>query len=659
MLPSWPRKNPRKPVSSRPRLEALEDRTLPAPVLDPGFGQGGLVMADYEMFRSERAERVVLQPDGKVVVAGITFNPDTAAANSTKLFLARFLADGSPDTAFGQGGRALLDRVGDRIPQTVAGLALLPDGSFAVAGTSVENTPNPPATSAIYVLHVSADGSADPTFYVTPVFNADRDQAGGLALQPDGKLVVAGTTTPAGHDHADLVAFRLDVSGRPDPSFGQGGQAELGGRDVLAAVDVALQPDGRLVILGQTAHQTSDTVLVRTKPDGSLDPAFDTDGRVDLDFDGHIDNPRDVLVQPDGRIIVLADAGLGSQAGALTGVAARFTADGRLDPTFHGDGRVHFQGLLFNPRGLLQPDGKLLLVGNNSFTPFSGFQDAVVLGRLNPDGSADVTFAPAGFVARPFGRDSVALDGRAADLALRPDGRIVSVGTVGPDATPLSGAISAAVAQFLPGVANPNERFLSQLYLDLLGRPVDPSGLASWGGLLDRGVSRFDVTRAIQVSTEYRQAVVREAYVRLMGRRADDSGLASWTEFLARGGTRDQLEASLVGSAEFFARFGSTNEGWLSVAYGFLLGRTPPDASGQRSWGAALAAGVPRAAVALALLGSAEGDANTVRRLYTQLLQRQADSSGLDNFTRALQQGVPDDVVVALLVASEEYFNRP
>jgi uncharacterized delta-60 repeat protein len=656
-----PRASTARRPAYRPRLDALEDRTLlAAPVLDPSFGQGGVVQTSFTPLPNalptesfpEEASRVALQADGKVVVAG-TVGTFATPSHTGQVLLARYNADGSLDTTFGQGGRMLVPRVNDRLPMSVTGLAILSDGSFAVAGSSGE-VADMPATSEIFVLHFKADGTPDPTFYANPVFTPGHDAAGGLALQPDGKLVVEGSTAPSVGALGDLVAFRLDVNGQLDPTFGQGGKADLGGGDVQAPRGPAVQNDGRIVFVGVTLHGGfTDGVLVRTTADGRPDPTFDADGRVDLDFDGHLDNPSQVLVQPDGKLLVVGDAGLQSQRGALTGVVTRLTADGQLDVTFGAGGKVSLQGRLFGPRGVLQPDGKLLLAGTTSPFRFENGQYTFSLARLNPDGSFDVTFGPGGFAARPLPVPYTNRNFAATDLALRPDGRFVVSGSQVQSA--FTGDV--ALVQYAPGPEDPNQRFVFAVYADLLGRAVDAGGLANWSGLLARGISRFDVVRAIQASTEYRQAVVRDAYRRLLRRDPDAGGLASWTDFLAQGGTPDQLAASLLGSAEYLSRAGSgTADDFLFAVYQDVFGRFL-DESGRQNWKNALAAGVSRATVALALLGSAEADARTVRGLYDRLLRRPADDGGLANFTQALQRGLPDDVVIALLTASAEYFN--
>jgi hypothetical protein len=148
-------------------------------------------------------------------------------------------------------------------------------------------------------------------------------------------------------------------------------------------------------------------------------------------------------------------------------------------------------------------------------------------------------------------------------------------------------------------------------------------------------------------------------YQIVLGRTPDASGLGTWVSFLNGGGTAEQLEAILLGSAEFFVAHGSDdNEGFLPALYQLILQR-PIDSSGAQTWGQALQSGaLSRQAVAAALLASLESDHLEVQSLYMQFLHRTADPSGLDTFTTALQRGVSNEQVALILMGSAEYFAR-
>jgi hypothetical protein len=204
---------------------------------------------------------------------------------------------------------------------------------------------------------------------------------------------------------------------------------------------------------------------------------------------------------------------------------------------------------------------------------------------------------------------------------------------------------------------NPNQSWLSQVYADLLHRPLDPSGLATWGTLLNQGVSRTQVVQFIQSSLEYRTNIVEELYSSLLHRPADASGLNAFTSFLGEGGTAQQVEAAILGSAEYFQIHGGSNSGFLSAVYQDVLNRSL-DTSGAQSWALALARGSSRYTVAGAILASLESDVKEVQSLFNTFLHRSVDPSGLNGFTADLQQGVSEGAVIAGIVGSEEFFAR-
>src|SRR5207248_4914976 len=119
-----------------------------------------------------------------------------------------------------------------------------------------------------------------------------------------------------------------------------------------------------------------------------------------------------------------------------------------------------------------------------------------------------------------------------------------------------------------------NERFVAQVYLDVLQRPVGPTGVAFWSGRLAQGVARSQLVLEVEASGEYRALVVQALYAKFLRRAADPSGLSTFVNLLGSGGTVEQLEAALSGSAEYFQnRGGGTNDGFLAALYQDALGR--------------------------------------------------------------------------------------
>ena len=178
---------------------------------------------------------------------------------------------------------------------------------------------------------------------------------------PDGGIVAVGRTDAAGFTKLDFGVVRYTPDGTPDPGFGTGGIVKtdiLGGGDQANAV--AVQPDGKIVVAGFATRNgiDSDFALVRYNADGTLDPSFGTDGIVTTDLGTRGDDARAIAIQPDGRIVV---AGTPDEDIAL----ARYTTGGTLDATFgHGGTTITDLGSEDVANGVaLTPDGHIAVAG--------------------------------------------------------------------------------------------------------------------------------------------------------------------------------------------------------------------------------------------------------------------------------------------------------
>jgi uncharacterized delta-60 repeat protein len=251
-----------------------------------------------------------------------------------------------------------------------------------------------------------------------------------IALQPDGRIVVVGGRTLA----------RYLPDGRLDTSFGSGGQVTssvYGSSDKLRGV--AIQPDGRIVVAGYTRSGVNsptdwDFLVARYNADGSPDLSFGNGGFVLTDFSNHGDQAEVVMIQDDGRIVVVGSvAAVRDQFLNADFGVARYNADGSLDTSFAGSGRVAVEiagRTDLAATGALQPDGRILVGGR--VANGGGDEPDVGIIRLNPDGTLDAGFGTNG-IAR-YETDRVWDEVR--EIALQPDGRIVAVGLVAPRAGP-------------------------------------------------------------------------------------------------------------------------------------------------------------------------------------------------------------------------------
>jgi len=318
---------------------------------------------------------------------------------------------GDLDTSFGVGGKVITDFSGGN--DEAQAVALQPDGKIVVAGNTTSN----PATGLVEfaVARYLPDGTLDTTFgddgLVTTGFGVIFGLAQAVAVQPDGKIVAAGyiVDPPTGVSARALARYLPD--GTLDTTFS--GDGKLTTDQAGQVFAILLQPDGKIVAAG-------GLVLARYHPDGTLDTTFGDDGQVTVDF-GEI---LAAALQPDGKIVAAGPV-FNSSAGQYEFALARYLPDGTLDSTFDGDGRVTTDvgGSGFARAVALQADGKIVAAGSIAFD-VAPFHVDFALARYLPDGTLDTTFGGDGLVTTDFG----GILSEAFDVALQPDGKIVAAG---------------------------------------------------------------------------------------------------------------------------------------------------------------------------------------------------------------------------------------
>jgi uncharacterized delta-60 repeat protein len=267
-------------------------------------------------------------------------------------------------------------------------------------------------------------GDLDPTFdgdgLVTTDFAGDTDQAFGMAIQGDGKIVAAGNAVVSGN--YDFALARYNTDGSLDSTFDGDGLVitDFAGETEVAH-GVAIQGDGKIVAAGVAfVSGTFDFALARYNTDGSLDTTFSGDGLVTTDFAGDTDRAFGMAIQGDGKIVAAGFAGV---SGTVDFALARYNTDGSLDTTFDGDGLVitDFAGDAEVAYGVaIQGDGKIVAAG---LAVVSGIDD-FALARYNTDGSLDTTFSGDGLVTTDFAGST----DRAFGMAIQGDGKIVAAG---------------------------------------------------------------------------------------------------------------------------------------------------------------------------------------------------------------------------------------
>lgn len=243
--------------------------------LDPGFDGDGRVVTDFGGYDESRD--MAVQADGKIVTVGLSEPPEGGAADFA---LARYNPNGSLDTSFDGDGMVLTD--------------------------------------------VSGGG---------------EDIADGVAVQPDGKIVVVGRSMDPVSGGNRFTVVRYNANGSLDSSFDGDGIARTDfGAGVQEAYAVAVQANGAIVAVGESG---ANVAVARYNPvDGSLDSSFDGDGKVTTTFAGGSATAYDVALQSDGKVVVTGRAGYNYPANASDFAVARYNPDGSLDTGFDGDGRV-------------------------------------------------------------------------------------------------------------------------------------------------------------------------------------------------------------------------------------------------------------------------------------------------------------------------------
>lgn len=232
-----------------------------------------------------------------------------------------------------------------------------------------------------------------------------------------------------------------------------------------------------------------------------------------------------------------------------------------------------------------------------------------------------------------------------------------------------SNPLQADSQTFQITVLTRDQGFVSQLYLGLLGRAVDPVSLGHWTTLLGGGLSRAQVALRIENSTEYRQIVINRLYEQYLGRSAfaDPRGLNLWVSALRSGKTVEQVTAAIAGSAEYIRKrtdgsFGS----WLNAFYNDVFGHGV-GAQGRAAWGRAFQRGLSRQQIAMAIFTAPplpgkqgnEYQIGLVNSYYTHFLGRSSLSDpAAAQWLRQLQRGVRAEAVLAGILGSVEYFNK-
>ena len=397
-------------------------------MLDPSFGNGGLVITDFGSFSFDAAGSLVLLPDGRAVAAGSAGDIKPPASMAA----ARYLPSGALDTTFGGDGTVSLFQTGCDISfggwgKGVEAALLQPDGRLVLVGMCTDFEDGGGLVPVFWVVRLDVNGSLDPTFGAGGQVYLPFPQPGTAPttngrvtgiLQPDGRIVVMGWGSTA-----LVVAARFNTDGSLDPTFGNGGQVALPLADQFVVASAGLQPSGKIVIGGTYGFGAAgDFGLLRLLPTGIPDPSFDGDGLVTSDFGGP-ETGLSVIVLADARLVL---GGYRGASPAINPALVRYLPDGALDTSFGTGGLATADagGQDYAGPVIELPNGKFIIVGS---TDVAGGRD-FLLARFHADGALDTSFGTAGFLRTDFGTGS---DYGAAVAIAGPD-LILTAGTTWP-----------------------------------------------------------------------------------------------------------------------------------------------------------------------------------------------------------------------------------
>ena len=406
--------------------------------VDPTFSGDGYAVTSITSGWDDIGKAVAVS-NNKVVIVGNT----SASSTGLNFAVARYNLDGSPDTTFSGDGKWSFDFPvrpdAAHTDDEALDVAIQSDGKIVVIGRN---------GSRVAIVRLTIAGAFDPTFSgdgrTTFLFaSAGYSEAKGVAIQSDGKIVVAGYTFGTGFGPDFGVARVRGTDGVLDTTFSGDGLLTTdfsGGGDI--ANDVALQSDGKIVVIGQTSLSSdTDVALSRYTTQGTLDTTFSGDGKQITELNGVGDireKMSSVALQSDGKIVVAGYRG--TSTGAQFALA-RYTTNGGLDTSFSGDGLQYTylatsSSIAYGFAVAIQSNGKIVVAGRALADVWD-----IAVARYNTGGGLDSTFSGDGKLVDPISSGS---DEGLEDVAVAADGKIVGAGW-----TNVAGGYDFLVARYL------------------------------------------------------------------------------------------------------------------------------------------------------------------------------------------------------------------
>ncbi len=394
---------------------AIAGQTLPG-TLDATFGTNGKVITSIGTNMLAVANAIAVQADGKIVAVGYAQIGSDPNTRTNDFAVARYNANGSLDLSFG-GGTGIVTTPISVGHDGAWAVAVQTDGRIVVAGEAYVD-PNT-STTAFGIARYNTDGSLDMSFDgdgIRTVVVGIRSPAYAMTLQSDGKIVIAGDSTAVNGGPISATVVRLNPNGSLDVSFDTDGiaTAQVGSFDNIRTV--AIQEDGKILIGGYAFTATADIAVVRFNANGTLDTSFDGDGKVTTPIGTSAEYIQSLAIQRDGKIV-----GAGASVVGVTYHSAlvRYNPNGSLDTTFDGDGIIVSPGGYQYKSVAIQLNNEIVAAGG---APGGNIAEIV---RYKPNGSLD-TFGSFPWTSTGIVTTSINSIG---GITIQPDGKVVAAGT--------------------------------------------------------------------------------------------------------------------------------------------------------------------------------------------------------------------------------------
>jgi len=386
--------------------------------LDLSFNKTGIVTTSVSS-NNDFGYAIALQPDGKLIVAGLS--DGGAGGNATleaDIAVVRYNIDGSLDASFNNSGIVTTTLGSGSGGGSQTAVAVQPDGKIVIAASVNNDTSY--TNSDFAVLRYQSNGSLDPNFngtgIVTTSISSRADVVLAVALQPDGKIVVAGhsdSSSDTALPDFDFAMARYHRNGSLDTTFNSTGIVTTPiGDDSDFGVSLAIGSDGKLVMAGANygVSPGGECAVVRYNNNGSLDSSFNGSGIVTTPCNSG--GAYDVAIQRDGKIVVSG-----------RGLMLRYNNNGSLDPNFNSTGMI--SSPVAGNAVAVQFNSKIVMAGLTS-----GLDSDFAVARYLTNGSPDTRFNKTGIVTTSINAGGgISWGGDVGTaVALQPDGKIVVAG---------------------------------------------------------------------------------------------------------------------------------------------------------------------------------------------------------------------------------------